>query len=418
MFNMIVNGKGINPNLGYCSYFESHYGNMNVNSWKERVNTYGLFNFTTIKKVKPNTKYIVYFNFYHHLYRNFKPIYNFNKGKAKLEIPERIYEDSGNGLVHWIIDYGTECSQLDSNADIDFKKLCESLNTKPHNITLITGAETKNDLAFPTLKVAKTLGYNCVTDYTLFKFLSLDQQLDQLENFANKKIKDIFSLQKLKYKSLSYNRLPRPHRTTIVAHIIKNNYHAETLYSLGVFSSGSRSYWLEGFEDLHNIMRELKDSPPIYPHIKEKQLDLKNNQAHRLGWDHGLNSYFQLVTETTPNNARYPFITEKSLKPFAMLQPFIQFGPQNNVKNLKNYGYEIFDKWIDHSYDDIENDKERLKVLLKEFDRLQQLSDDNWTTMLKEMAEPLLHNLQLVKKPVIRNLSSQLIPILNNFLEN
>ena len=203
----------------------------------------------------------------------------------------------------------------------------------------------------------------------------------------------------------------------IVAYIIKNNYQNECLYSLGTFKESPRWHWKTDFYELRNEVEMLLNGEEIYPHIKEPEVDLQQNQAERLGWSHGINSYFQLVTETAPNNARHPFITEKSLKPFAMLQPFIQYGPKDNIKTLKTHGYDTFDKWINHAYDDEEDDIIRLRMVLKEFSRLQNISAETWSTMLKEMLPSLLHNYQLVKKPVTRNLTSQLIPILADFID-
>lgn len=101
-----------------------------------------------------------------------------------------------------------------------------------------------------------------------------------------------------------------------------------------------------------------------------------------------------------------------------MLQPFIQYGPTDNIKVLRMHGYDTFDRWIDHSYDDEENNFKRLRMVLKEFDRLQSISDKDWATMLEEMLESLLHNHQLVKKSPIYDYTSQLIPILGKFMKD
>lgn len=426
MFTIVTYGKQPNNFLTFPAHGDSNREPLSIDHFLERISDYKLFNFVTLKKIKPNKKYIVYLDYYYHILKDWNSVYNFNTsfnnneqfnyGTEKFSIPERIYQDSENGLVHWLIDYQTEAHQLLEAQGTNFNKLCLALNADPKNITLITGAETQNSLSFPTQQVSKDLGYNIVTGYDLHKFLWLDTQVNEHNDFINKKIKSILNKDILKFKSLCYNRRPRPHRTIIVAHILKH-YEHECLYSLGTFSGKPRDSWNNYFPELRDIILYLVTGPEIYPHIKEQGVSLEVNLAHTLGWDHGLNSYFQLVTETAPAQSRYPFITEKSLKPFAMMQPFIQYGPKDNVKNLKNYGYDIFEKWIDHSYDDTDDDIERLRLVLKEFDRLQNISSDKWSTMLKEMAEPILHNVQLVKKPVIRDLSSQLIPILHNFLE-
>lgn len=425
MFNMIYHGNGDQKILGMPSKSLNIFHEKNLSDWKEQIDNDGLFTYTKLDDVKLGEKYIVYLNHYNHfMTKTFQPVYDFytcgsesKTLKTTVPMPKRLARDSKRGLVHWIIDWGTECTQLDSSAGTDFNKLCNALRTTPKNITLITGTETTEPYGDLALNVAKKHGYNCITGFNLFEFLDLQNQKDEHNNYRIEKVTDILNNKILKYKSLCYNRLPRHHRTMIVAYIIKNNFQNDCLYSLGTFQNGPRWHWKEHFYELQNEVDMLVDGKEIYPHIREPAVNLQQNQAHRLGWDHGLNSYFQLVTETTPANARYPFITEKSLKPFAMLQPFIQYGPKDNVKLLKTHGYETFDKWIDHTYDDEEDDVIRLKMLLNEFNRLQTLSAETWSNMIKEMLPSLLHNYQLVKKPVTRNLTSQLIPILSNFID-
>lgn len=426
MFNLITYGKGPDKLLGIPPNSPNSIHPMYVSIWKEHIEYNSLFNFVKFKKIKPNTKYVVYLNHYHHFVTDkYQSIYKFYPhGQSsvnlldKVTMPERIWNDSKNGLVHWIIDWGTECNQLEKSTDVDFEKLCTALNTFPKNITLITGAETEKPYGNITLKTASAQGYNCITGFELFEFLELTAQEEDHAEYFSTKIKDIINNNILTYKSLCYNRLPRAQRTMIVAHIIKNNYDKECLYSLGTFANSPRWHWTKHFPELKGQVDLLIDGPDIYPHIKETNVTLQENQAGTLGWDHGLNSYFQLVTETTPDNARYPFITEKLLKPLAMLQPFIQSGPKDNIKVLKTHGFHTFDKWIDHSYDDEEDDIQRLRLVLCEFDRLQNIPAPVWSKMLKEMLPSLLHNYQLIKKPVTRNITSQLIPILFNFMES
>ena len=420
MFNILVTYKSDRPVMGIFPYRK--YSEIFVNEWANKIsNQYKpMFNFSLLEKIKPGTKYVVYLSYYEHFVdEKFKYLYTFSRdGEQSFPVPKRVSRDSKKGLVHWIIDWGTECNQPDDSMGINFPELCKSLKTTPENITLITGAETQGTIGKVTRNYAKQNGYNVITGYKLHGFLQLENQTSQLYNYGNAKLTSINNLSILKYKSLCYNRLPRQHRTVIVAHIKKQNYNSACLYSLGTFPNGPRWHYINEFPELANQIEELIDGEDIYPHIAEHNVDLQQNQAETIGWEHGLNSYFQFVTETTPDTSRFPFITEKSLKPFAMMQPFIQFGPKDNVKNLKNYGYDIFEEWIDHSYDDEEDDIKRLRLVLKEFDRLQAIPNTRWAEMLKEMTPSLLHNFQLVNRPVARTICSQLIPVLNKFIES
>lgn len=433
MFNILTYGKKDEIKIGIPSLEYSKKQNELQNIWKEHLSKYSIFSFVSLKKIKPNTKYIVFISFYDRLrdINNDALLYNLQKYKStngyqtnsyqEFYMPDRVKEDSKNNLVHWVIDYNTECDQMDGSSGINFERFCQLLYTTPKNITLISGSETRSTFGDRTLEYAKFHGYNCITGHELHNFLNLRQGSPNEsihDEYTTKKLKSIINKDNLLYKSLCYNRLPREHRTVIVAHIIKNKYHETCLYSLGTFPNSERWNWIEQFPELADEINILNAGPEIYPHIKEESVDLRQNQAYKIGWDHGLNSYFQVVTETASRTYNIPFITEKSLKPFAMLQPFIQYGPTDNIKVLRMHGYDTFDRWIDHSYDDEENNFKRLRMVLKEFDRLQSISDKDWATMLEEMLESLLHNHQLVKKSPIYDYTSQLIPILGKFMKD
>ena len=428
MFNILTYGKRGNVNIGIPLL-----NNVNLDvTWKDSLDKYDLFNFVSLKRMKPNVKYTVFITFNGHFKTTdgVDPLYDCQEWQFKphrvdtrlseFYMPERVRKDSKQGLVHWVIDYNTECFQLDKSSQINFDRICQLLHTTSNNITLITGGETVSELGNSTLAYATQLGYNCITGHDLYNFISIRNGHPNSrahDEYSSQKIRNIINGANLKYKSLCYNRLPRQHRTVIVAHIIKNNYHNDCLYSLGTFPNLDRWHWLEEFPELSNEINQLRTGPEIYPHIREKQVNLAVNQADTLGWEHGLTSYFQLVTETTPTNNKIPFITEKSMKPFAMLQPFVQYGPKDNIKVLRMYGYQMFDKWIDHSYDDEDDDIQRLRMVLTEFDRLQKIPAETWSKMLQEMLSQLLHNNKLVKRPPIYDFTSQLIPILAKFIK-
>ena len=427
MFNILTYGKRNNVNIGILPL----YNTLGVD-WKDSLDKYDLFNFVSLKRMKPNVKYTVFITFNGHFKTTdgVHPLYDCQElpnpdqvdtRLSEFYMPERVRKDSKQGLVHWVIDYNTECFQLDKLVGINFDRICQLLHTTSNNITLITGGETVSELGNSTLAYAAQLGYNCITGHDLYNFIDIRKgnPNDEVHNtYSSQKIRNIINGANLKYKSLCYNRLPRQHRTVIVAHIIKNNYHNDCLYSLGIFPNGDRWHLLEEFPELSTEITQLLSGPDIYPHIREPEVDLAVNQADTAGWEHGLNSYFQLVTETTPTTNKIPFITEKSMKPFAMLQPFVQYGPKDNIKVLRMYGYQLFDDWIDHSYDDEEDDIKRLRMVLTEFDRLQKIPAETWSKMLQEMLSQLLHNNKLVKIPPIYDFTSQLIPILAKFIKD
>jgi hypothetical protein len=70
-------------------------------------------------------------------------------------------------------------------------------------------------------------------------------------------------------------------------------------------------------------------------------------------------------------------------------------GCAHNLAYLKSYGFKTFDRWIDESYDDLEDPVLRLQAVVKELDSLSALSNEQLTVILHEMEEVLEYNYRL-----------------------
>lgn len=84
-------------------------------------------------------------------------------------------------------------------------------------------------------------------------------------------------------------------------------------------------------------------------------------------------SYFNLVLESDVDNDRF-FMTEKTIKPLLIGQPFVIYGSQGFLQHVKNLGFETFGTLWDESYDQEPNYEKRavmvaeLCIRLKDFD--------------------------------------------------
>jgi hypothetical protein len=107
------------------------------------------------------------------------------------------------------------------------------------------------------------------------------------------------------------------------------------------------------------------------------------------------NSYINIVTESN-----FTFdeihITEKSLKPFYFYQLPLFLGSYKHIEYLKTrFGFDMFEDIINHDYDKIENNKERMFAAFNEIKRLH----DNKQTIIefyKNNQERLEKNKQIV----------------------
>lgn len=76
---------------------------------------------------------------------------------------------------------------------------------------------------------------------------------------------------------------------------------------------------------------------------------------------------FNIVSETSsqtdPISWRKIFVTEKTYKSFAWLHVPIWFAVPELVKEVRDQGFDVFDDIIDHSYDNIVNEEERMNFI-------------------------------------------------------
>jgi hypothetical protein len=100
---------------------------------------------------------------------------------------------------------------------------------------------------------------------------------------------------------------------------------------------------------------------------------------------------WHIVTETVYYDAKL-HLTEKIFKPIVAKRPFILAAAPGNLAYLKSYGFQTFDRWIDESYDAIQDPADRMTAIVDQVDRLCQLSPAELASMYQEMTDVLEHN--------------------------
>jgi len=109
-----------------------------------------------------------------------------------------------------------------------------------------------------------------------------------------------------------------------------------------------------------------------------------------------LDSYIHITAETNFFE-RGLYLSEKTWKPMAQLQPFIMMGAANSLELIKSLGFKTFDGFIDESYDKIENNEERFKAILAEIERLSNIPLHELKDWYKSIFNDiLLHNQNLI----------------------
>jgi hypothetical protein len=104
--------------------------------------------------------------------------------------------------------------------------------------------------------------------------------------------------------------------------------------------------------------------------------------------------YVETITATSEKRNRYRSITEKTWDPLIKGHFVLPFSYQGIIEDIKSYGFEM-PKWIDYSYCDIYDDKERFEKFLKTFDDLYQLSFNDLNQLFAQDKDILENNRRL-----------------------
>lgn len=91
-----------------------------------------------------------------------------------------------------------------------------------------------------------------------------------------------------------------------------------------------------------------------------------------------INIIFETFVDYTDEGTNYlEFVSEKTWKAIFHRKPFIIISIPFTLKYLKDLGFKTFDFFIDESYDNILDYDERIKKVVEEIDRLNDLSFEN-----------------------------------------
>lgn len=212
---------------------------------------------------------------------------------------------------------------------------------------------------------------------------------------------------------LCFNRIVRPHRVALLGLLYSRNLVKKSYYSF--FHNVSYGTSVNIFDNIESwfsqdIWREIKTN--LEKNYNNFPLLLNNadgsNTNTILPDDEILyrNSYFSLVTETfffhskdNPGldwDEESVFFSEKIFKPIICKHPFILVSRPKSLHYLKKLGYKTFHPYINESYDDIDNDADRLLAIVNEVERLSQQTTEEWIKWQENVKEIVEHNFNVI----------------------
>ena len=104
-------------------------------------------------------------------------------------------------------------------------------------------------------------------------------------------------------------------------------------------------------------------------------------------------SFLHVVNETVFYDKKL-HLTEKIFKPIVSMRPFILVAAPGNLRYLKSYGFRTFDRWIDETYDSIEDNDSRLDAITDQIQILCSMHPHALHDMLNDMHDTLIYNKQ------------------------
>lgn len=193
-------------------------------------------------------------------------------------------------------------------------------------------------------------------DSFLPKILDYDENLTAIDNYEQN------YTAKRPYKFLLLNGRSRPHRTQLLEQL-------DDILDQGIWtnldsSAGPIRLLTPKYEYAHVITHH---NVPTSGFVKHHLFDNKWGDVYikdNLYQD----TYFSVVTETVFDYP-YSFRTEKIWKPMAIGHPWIAVANQGFYRDLHNLGFKSFAPVIDETFDQIENNQDRL-------DRIAQIVKD------------------------------------------
>ncbi len=198
------------------------------------------------------------------------------------------------------------------------------------------------------------------------------------------------------------NMRPRPQRVINYMHLVNSG-----LASKGNISMPPVSKWVDHV-DLSEPWYFTKYGLPLDVMSKVNPAERKAvhkhdvtntryyNYVERILADMYRNSWVSLITESSYfEHECSAFVSEKSFKPIACMQPFITLGSRHTLKYLRNLGYKTFSPFIDESYDDMD-DNSRFLGIINALKKIEAIEDKaNWYYQMKDILE---HNFNLFMK--------------------
>jgi hypothetical protein len=239
-----------------------------------------------------------------------------------------------------------------------------------------------------------------------YVFVSANSSADRLDNFVYFNDFELWYYQRNEsvaatpihsdprhYDFTALCRLHKSWRATIMTDLFRNqilDYSQWSYCETGVLDDDN-PIEIDSFDNLRNNTELfLKRAPFLWDQLNQDQ---RNDHSLIGDIEFYKNSYCNIVVEThfDADQSAGVFLTEKTFKPIKHGQLFFIAGCAGSLRELRDLGYRTFDNVLDTGYDQIENNSERWRLLLRSIKHAQRDLHKIYQSAIKDIE----HNQQL-----------------------
>ena len=224
-----------------------------------------------------------------------------------------------------------------------------------------------------------------------------------------------------KYIFSSLNGIARMHRILLAEHLLNKPYVDQCCLTFNHYGAENRfascwdqpdHWWYRRefpTEQDQQLLSRAKNFLPYRHNCSEiNEYASKNFHPYSILNPAYFDTYVNIITET---NVRETFFTEKTFKALASGQFFISINGAGSIEMLKTFGFDTFDDVIDHSYDVIEDPREKIKAISQLLDQLIQL---DWPIIWESTKQRREKNVDIFFSDAYKTLSSSFYTHMEN----
>jgi hypothetical protein len=307
---------------------------------------------------------------------------------------------SGKCLLVFLDFWEAYYNQIDGDGvrpNFSFTKLFDTLvryfDINPKHVLFVDGDEKNNSKPAGGMRFASDVGF--------FEWMMIRLLNQCTLNLPEIHFEPTHPTNKPK-RFLSYSRHWNQYRQCLTFELFLRNLNEQGLISLSRCTYAGQigwnearllktnlPFWDNGIFNSANIDSKISDFTAKLPLLIDTHLN--DNLANTLCYNHYYETDISIVNETHVS-PKVLFLTEKIWKTIYAKHPFIIMGNPGSIALLNQLGYKTFSPFIDESYDAVENLTDRKNLLLKEIEKICEMSDVVRLEFTRNIQSVLDHN--------------------------